>query len=85
MGETEVRGYLGAENDVNVEVIPHFYGSEEEKVYAGCDYFVLPSFMEGQPLALLEAMNRGICCVASSADGQLDLIRDGDNGRLFDL
>ncbi len=81
--EADVRKYLAAEADPNVEVIPRFSGDEEARIFEGCSLFVLPSFMEGQPLALLEAMNRGFCCVTTAADGQLDLVTDGDNGFLF--
>jgi glycosyltransferase involved in cell wall biosynthesis len=81
--EVDVRKYLGAEVDPNVEVIPKFSGDEEARIFEGCSLFVLPSFTEGQPLALLEAMNRGLCCVTTGADGQLDLVSDGDNGFLF--
>jgi glycosyltransferase involved in cell wall biosynthesis len=81
--EADVRKYLGAEDDPNIEVIPRFPGDKEARVFEGCSLFILPSFMEGQPLALLEAMNRGLCCVTTAADGQLDLVKDGDNGFFF--
>ena len=85
VSEENVRAYLQAEGDPNVEVIPSFCGNAEASVFSDCEIFVLPSFAEGQPLALLEAMNRGMCCVATSADGQLDLLRNDDSGLLFSI
>jgi glycosyltransferase involved in cell wall biosynthesis len=41
-----------------------------------------PSFSEGMPLSLLEAMATGVCLVASDVSGNYDLIRDAENGLL---
>jgi len=48
------------------------------------DAFVLPSFTEGHPKVLIEAMAAGVPCVASDCAGNRALVRDGDTGLLFD-
>jgi glycosyltransferase involved in cell wall biosynthesis len=48
------------------------------------DAFVLPSFTEGHPKALIEAMAAGVPCVASDCAGNRSLVEDGETGALFD-
>lgn len=44
--------------------------------------FVLPSLYEGLPLALLEAIAAGLPCIATAVDGNLEVLRHGENGLL---
>jgi glycosyltransferase involved in cell wall biosynthesis len=44
---------------------------------------ILPSISEGLSQALLEAMAIGIPVIATAASGNLDLVRDGENGLLY--
>jgi glycosyltransferase involved in cell wall biosynthesis len=48
------------------------------------DAFVLPSFTEGHPKALIEAMAAGLPCVVSDCPGNRVLVKDGTTGLLFD-
>ena len=48
------------------------------------DVFVFPSLFEGLPLALVEAMVKGLPCVVSGIDTLLEVISDGENGLLVE-
>ncbi len=50
---------------------------------AGATVFVLTSFSEGRPNALLEAMAAGMPVVATDIDGVRELIREGETGLLY--
>jgi glycosyltransferase involved in cell wall biosynthesis len=62
----------------------HFLGHRPDipELLAALDLFVLPSLWEGLPYALLEAGAAGVPIVATRVPGNLDLIRDGETGRL---
>ena len=49
------------------------------------DAFVMTSFFEGHPLALVEAMFKNLPSVASNIEVLREVLTDGENGLLFDL
>ncbi len=51
-------------------------------LYAAADIFCIPSFAEGIPVVLMEAMAMGIPCVTTHITGIPELIRDGIDGLL---
>lgn len=51
-------------------------------VLEGSDIFVLPSFFEGTPLTLMEALWSGLPVITTSVCGMKDVIVDGQNGLL---
>jgi glycosyltransferase involved in cell wall biosynthesis len=50
---------------------------------AKANVLVLPSFMEGLPIVLMEAMAYGTAVIASRVAGIPELVEDGQNGLLF--
>ena len=48
------------------------------------DLFVLPSTNEPCSVALIEALAAGVPALVSASGGNVDLVRDGETGRLFD-
>ena len=51
-------------------------------IYANADIFCLPSFAEGLPVVLMEAMSMQIPCVTTTIAGIPELIRGGIDGLL---
>lgn len=60
------------------------YGPELLRLYRESDVFLLPSFTEGCPQVLIEAMACGVPVIATRVGGIPHLIRDGQNGLLVD-
>ena len=62
----------------------HLLGFREDVplLLAAFDIYALPSFSEGQSLALIEAMAAGLPIVASRVGGNPELIADGEHGLL---
>jgi len=51
-------------------------------VLAQADIVCLPSYREGLPKALIEAMAMGLPCVTTDVPGCREVVTDGDNGFL---
>jgi glycosyltransferase involved in cell wall biosynthesis len=80
--EEVLKGFINTVH-TQIEVIPAFNEQEELDLYAKAAVFVLPSYYEGQSLALTQAMAMGLCPIAAANCGQLDIIRHKKNGLLF--
>jgi glycosyltransferase involved in cell wall biosynthesis len=74
---------------INGEKKIHFLGAirdrvEVLKMYQSADVYVLPSYREGLPLTLFEAMASGLPIVASPVNGIPFEIKNKENGFLVD-
>ena len=49
----------------------------------GMDAFVFPSYQEGLPVSVIEAMSAGLPIIATDIRGNHDLIQSGKNGYLY--
>ncbi|MBN1136649.1 MAG: glycosyltransferase family 4 protein [Anaerolineae bacterium] len=58
-------------------------GRLKEELLSNAHCFVTPSSMEGLPIALLEAMAHGRCCLASDIPAHQEIIDPGRDGLLF--
>ena len=52
-------------------------------LYAACDFVALPSFHDGMPNVLLEAMSLGVTPIVSTAGAMGELVQDGRTGFIF--
>lgn len=76
----ETAAALGLQNHVLFEgMLNH---DQVRELYRRADLFVLPSFEEGLPVVLMEAMSCEVACVATCVAGIPELIRDGETGLL---
>ena len=71
---TEDLRKLSVDLGVGDRVILAGYRTDVADFYGMADLFVFPSFREGLPVALMEAMSAGLVCVASRNRGTDDLL-----------
>jgi len=72
---------LGLDNNVQIKAVPH---KEMEKFYRNCSVYVQPSFAEGLPKTVLEAMACEKPIIATNIDGHRDAVRNNENGFLIE-
>jgi glycosyltransferase involved in cell wall biosynthesis len=62
----------------------HFLGYRKDmpEILASSDIFIMPSFREGVPRSIMEAMDLGLPCIGSKTRGIADLIEEGVGGYL---
>jgi glycosyltransferase involved in cell wall biosynthesis len=72
--------------DLKIADLVHFAGAVNQdhirRLYQQADAFVLPSFAEGIPVVLMEAMSMGIPCISTAITGIPELISSGTEGIL---
>ena len=56
------------------------YRNDIPEVCLASDIFIFPSYQEGLPVAVMEAMSAGLPVVCSAIRGNVDLIKDGVGG-----
>jgi len=62
------------------KVFFHGYVRDMERYYKMLDVLILPSFTEGTPLVVLEAMTFGLAIIATRVGGIPEILTDGENG-----
>jgi glycosyltransferase involved in cell wall biosynthesis len=74
--QLEYETYLRSIAGPNVIFAGHRSGAELEELYSNAAAFVLPSYLEGMSMALLEAMAHGIPIVASDIPENIRVVGD---------
>lgn len=69
-----------SENIINVG-----FTSEVEKYLAIANLFVFPSFKEGMPVCIMEAIAMGVPAITLDARGCNDIVENNVNGKLLDI
>jgi len=81
-GLLALRGRIRRQGSV---VLPGRVAPEEvPRFLQGADFLVLPSYSEGMPQAVLEAMNCGLPVVATRVGGVPEAVIDGETGLLVE-
>ena len=62
----------------------YIQGAEKARLLLESDIFALPSYREGCPVALLEAMGAGLPVIVTPVGGIPNVVKDGVNGILVD-
>jgi glycosyltransferase involved in cell wall biosynthesis len=79
-----VEGYESCIRESGLEGLVRFTGrltgSDKYRAYADSDIFVLPSWTEGCPNSVLEALGSGLFVVSTGVGALRDIICDGRNG-----
>ncbi|MFA7165378.1 MAG: glycosyltransferase [Desulfoplanes sp.] len=60
---------LAAELGINEDIVWHGFQDDVDSLLKDADIFILPSYREGLPNSLLEAMARGLVCITRDVGG----------------
>lgn len=66
-----------------VHLLGWVQGEQKQALLARADVFVLPSYNEGLPVSVLEAMSHGMPVISTTVGGIPQLVRDGEDGFLI--
>lgn len=81
-GEVDEMRRLGAAIGNNVRVLSWIDARARDTLLAQSDVFVLPSYAEGVPMSLLEAMAAGLPCITTPVGGIPDVVNHDFEGLL---
>jgi glycosyltransferase involved in cell wall biosynthesis len=59
-------------------------GEKKKKLLAICDVYVLPSYIEGLPVSILEAMSYGMPVISTMVGGIPEVVLNNENGFLIE-
>lgn len=86
-GRGELESYLkNLAANLGIDDKVRFLGFRNDipEICIASDVFVFPSYQEGLPVSVMEAMSAGLPIIASRIRGNTDLIQDGNGGFLHE-
>ncbi len=86
-GNGDIKRLKSSIKRLGLEKYIHFLGwiddTSRDRLLKQTDIFILPSYAEGMPMSILEAMAYGIPVVSTLVGGIPELVKDEDSGILF--
>ncbi len=88
VGHTDINPNSISQNELDTWVnnnvlVAYGQQSDVKPFIAACSVYVLPSYREGTPRTVLEAMSMGRAIITTDAPGCRETVIDGDNGFLI--
>lgn len=74
------RAYVLSRGIEGVEFTGHLRGEAKSKVFSRADVYLLPTYGEGMPISVLEAMAYGLPVISRTVGGIKDFFEDGKMG-----
>ena len=84
-GDIEKFEKLISDNNLQekVKLMGWVSGDKKDEVFQNSDIFILPSYNEGLPISILEAMAYGLPIISTPVGGIPEAVEDGTNGFLI--
>lgn len=80
----EVKAKCSKEIQEHIEFPGWIRGNEKDKLLREADVFFLPSYNEGMPMSILDAMGYGLPIVSTTVGGITKIVHEGENGFVFE-
>jgi len=89
VGHEEPSGYINIlkdkliKNDIGIDKVSfpgRITGEKKFELYAENNIFLLPSYTEGCPVSVLEALSSGLFCITTDVGALADVIKNKKNG-----
>jgi glycosyltransferase involved in cell wall biosynthesis len=79
-----VKTYINDHRISNISISGHVEGIEKHKILSKSHIMILPSFSEGMPISIIEAMLYGLVIVSRPIGGIPDWVKVPNNGYLIE-